>query len=60
MSPAAPVWIDRRAVVPIHAAQLAEHGGPSGIRDPALLESTLSAPEQLHHYGTPDLFELAA
>ena len=60
MSPAAPVWIDRRAVVLIHEAQLAEHGGPSGIRDPALLESALSAPEQLHHYATPDLFDLAA
>ena len=60
MSPAAPIWIDRRAVILIHEAQLAEHGGPSGIRDMAILESALSAPEQLHHYQTPDLYDLAA
>ncbi len=60
MTASAPVWIDRRAVLLIHAAQLAEHGGPSGIRSSALLESALGAPQQLFHYGHPDLFDLAA
>jgi len=43
----------------MHDAQLAEHGGGSGLRDAGLLESALSRPVNRHAYGDPDVFELA-
>lgn len=55
-----PTWLDPRAVVLIHQRQLAEHGGPSGVRDHAMLESALAAPRQQFAYGNADLFQLAA
>jgi death-on-curing protein len=56
------VWIDRAFALAIHERQLAEHGGGSGVRDEALLESALARPQQLHAYGNPppDLADLAA
>ena len=54
------VWIDERVVLAIHNAQLAEHGGLSGIRDKNLLESALARPQNLLGYGAPDSAELAA
>lgn len=53
-------WLQRDVVVAIHEAQLAEHGGGSGVRDAGLLESALSRPENLAAYGKPDLADLAA
>lgn len=55
-------WIDRQLAVAIHERQLAEHGGPSGIRDESLLESALARPLQLLAYGdpAPGIEELAA
>lgn len=55
-------WIDRRLALAIHERQLAEHGGGSGVRDEALLESALATPQQLFAYGDPppDLAALAA
>jgi len=53
-------WIAREVVLSIHARQIAEHGGGSGIRDNNLLESALSRPLNLAAYGEPDVFELAA
>lgn len=46
----------------IHRRQLAEHSGREGIRDPALLTSTLARPRNLLAYveETPDLAALAA
>ena len=44
----------------VHDRLLAEHGGSSGIRDEALLESALARPENLLAYGNPTLFDLAA
>ncbi len=35
----------------IHERQLAEHGGPSGVRDRGLFESALARPRQLAAYG---------
>lgn len=43
-----------------HAEQLAEHGGPEGVRDAGGLESALSHPVNLASYGEPDVAELAA
>ena len=54
------VWIDLPEVLAIHAHQLDEHGGASGLRDSDLLESALARPRQRHAYGDPDVFDLAA
>ena len=54
------VWIDARAILPIHGEQLAEHGGGAGIRDQGLLESALARPINLVAYGNPDAADLAA
>ncbi len=53
-------WIAKATILKIHSAQLAEHGGISGIRDDGLLESALSRPELKAQYGEADLALLAA
>jgi death-on-curing protein len=55
-------WINKALALAIHDRQLAEHGGASGIRDQALLDSALARPQQLYAYGhpPPDLADLAA
>ena len=55
------VWISRTLALATHDRQLAEHGGASGVRDDALLDSALARP-QLYAYGDPpaDLAALAA
>jgi len=54
-------WIDRRALLLLHAESLSEHGGGEGIRDQGLLESALARPENLAAYGgQPDFADLAA
>lgn len=47
------VWINRRLALAIHDRQLAEHGGGTGVRDEALLDSAFARPEQLFAYGQP-------
>lgn len=56
------VWITRPLALAIHDRQLAEHGGGSGVRDDALLDSALARPQQLYSYGDPppDVAALAA
>jgi death-on-curing protein len=45
----------------VHEAQLAEHGGATGIRDQGLLESALARPRQIFAYaGHPELTQLAS
>lgn len=53
-------WIDSQLILAVHEEQLAEHGGGSGLRDANLLASALARPEQLAHYGKPDIADLAA
>jgi death-on-curing protein len=53
-------WIDRRALLLLHADSLAEHGGASGLRDEGLLDSALARPLNLVSYGEPTLESLAA
>jgi len=53
-------WVSLRAVLAMHAAQIAEHGGGEGVRDEGLLESALARPLNLSAYGTPDMAALAA
>jgi len=47
-------------VLALHDEQIAEHGGLSGIRDPALVESALARSLNLAAYGEPDAADLAA
>lgn len=55
------VWISAELALAIHQRQLAEHGGPEGVRDLGMLESALARPRQLQSYGdSPDLPALAA
>jgi death-on-curing protein len=53
-------WLDAALIHAVHEEQLAEHGGGSGVRDANLLASALARPEQLSHYGTPDVADIAA
>ncbi len=55
-----PVWLEKSAVIDIHAEQLALFGGPAGLRDEGLLESALSRPINKWSYGETDLAVLAA
>ncbi len=55
------VWIADSVVSAIHEAQLAEHGGITGIRDEGLLASALARPRNLEAYGEDvDVSALAA
>jgi death on curing protein len=53
-------WVQEASVLAIHDAQIAEHGGMSGVRDFALLLSALARPQNLVAYGAPDIADLAA
>ncbi|WP_420383197.1 type II toxin-antitoxin system death-on-curing family toxin [Novosphingobium sp.] len=57
---AEPVWIDVAVAHAIHDRQLAEHGGPVGVRDPAALASALDRARNRWAYGETDLCALAA
>ncbi|HEX2888869.1 type II toxin-antitoxin system death-on-curing family toxin [Vineibacter terrae] len=60
MTQAAWRWLSIRSILAIHAEQVAEHGGGTGVRDAALLESALARPMNLAAYGSPDAAALAA
>ena len=53
-------WISREALLRLHAMSLVQFGGLAGLRDEGLLGSALARPEQLAHYGKPDVADLAA
>jgi death-on-curing protein len=56
-----PRWIDPRALLLLHSASLAEHGGLEGVRDEGLLESALGRPRNKFSYESEcDVFVLAA
>jgi death-on-curing protein len=55
-----PVWVRKSVVEAIHDAQLAEHGGATGLRDAGLLDSALARPVNLYAHGEKDLCALAA
>ncbi len=54
------VWIDEAVIDAVHDAQLAEHGGLSGIRDAGMLASALARPRNLAAYEEPDVSRCAA
>lgn len=53
-------FLDPKVLLVVHAEQIAEHGGLSGIRSIELFESALARPRNIVSYGTPDVFDLAA
>jgi death-on-curing protein len=53
-------WLEKRALMLLHDESLAEHGGSTGLRDEALLESALSPAPNLAAYESPDVAALAA
>ena len=53
-------WVAMDVVLAIHDAQLAEHGGLQGVRDPTLVLSALDRPRNLVNYATPDIADLEA
>jgi death on curing protein len=53
-------WVRADVVAAVHDRQIAEHGGPEGVRDPGAVESALARPQNLAAYGTPDAAALAA
>lgn len=55
-----PKWLGVESVLVMHEEQLAEHGGASGIRDLALLDSALARPRNAWSYGQDDLIALGA
>ncbi|WP_263350173.1 type II toxin-antitoxin system death-on-curing family toxin [Acidicapsa acidisoli] len=57
-----PIWVQQRVVIAAHEESLAEHGGPSGIRDLGMLESALARPKNLFAYSEtePSLERMAA
>ncbi len=55
-----PVWIETADALAIHGELLQRFGGAAGVRDEKLLESALDRPKNVHAYGEPSLFELAA
>ena len=46
-----PIWISVELAEAIHQRQLAEHGGPGGVRDHDMLESALARPRQQFAYA---------
>jgi death-on-curing protein len=57
-----PAWLLRETVLSVQHRQLAEHGGPAGIRDEGLLDAALARPRQLWAYRRPrpDIASLGA
>ena len=54
------VWLATEVAEAAHAEQLAEHGGPAGVRDAGALDSAMMRPRNLALYGEPDIAALAA
>jgi len=56
-----PVWVEKEAILLLHAKSLARFGGMEGMRDDGLLDSALARPRNAFHYdGMRDIAELAA
>jgi len=55
-----PEWLSLDIALAVHDRQLAEHGGPTGVRDQDMLESALARPLNQWTYGEDDLCALAA
>ena len=47
-------WVDPEVAEALHDRQLAEHGGPPGVRDRGAFESAMARPQNLAVYGGGD------
>jgi death-on-curing protein len=45
-----PVWVEKEALLLLHAKGLARFGGAEGLRDEGLLDSALARPRNAFHY----------
>ena len=55
------VWLLDEVVLALHDEQLAEHGGPAGVRDLGAVQSALARPRNLAGYeDCEDIAQLAA
>jgi death on curing protein len=54
------IWVREDAVLAAHDRQLAEHGGPPGLRNAGGLESALARAPNLAAYQDPDASALTA
>ena len=50
-----PLWLSVELIERVHDRQLAEHGGPTGVRDQGMQESALGRPRQKFAYGGVDI-----
>ena len=56
-----PVWVEKEALLLLHAKSLTWFGGVEGLRDEGLLDSALARPRNaFHHDGLRDIAGLAA
>lgn len=55
-----PRWVSEDVALALHDRQLAEHGGPSGVRDAGAFASALARPVNRWGYGEDDPCALAA
>jgi death-on-curing protein len=54
------IFPEKLDVLTVHARLIAETGGTGGLRDEALLESALAAPQNRHAYEASDVVSCAA
>lgn len=54
------IWLTLQVIQLVHEEQLAEHGGPAGVRDEGLLASAMGRPQNRALYESPDAATLAA
>jgi death-on-curing protein len=54
------VWLNLSVIQLVHEEQLAEHGGPAGVRDEGMLASAMGRPQNRAMYESPDAATLAA
>ena len=54
------IWVDPAVALAVHDEQLAEHGGPEGVRDANSFEAAMARPRNLAAYRAVDAADLAA
>lgn len=55
-----PRWVGAQTALAVHDRQLAEHGGPTGVRDEGMFASAMARPRNQWAYGEDDVCALAA
>ena len=54
------IWVDPAVALAVHDEQLADHGGPEGVRDANAFQAAMARPRNLAAYRKVDAAELAA